>query len=52
MSKRRILRKYYFLPKGCFYALDFWADNEREARAHIRSMLKTKTLHGVQVWKS
>jgi hypothetical protein len=44
------MKKFYFLPQNCFYSFDIYANNIKEAKNKIRSILDKKTLHGVQVW--
>jgi len=44
------MKKYYYLPKGCFYAFDIYAISEKDAKKKIKDILNIKTLHGVQFW--
>ena len=45
------MKKFYFITKFDFYAMDIYANNIREAKRKIREFLGVKTLHGVQVWE-
>lgn len=46
------MKKYYFLPKNSFYALDIWAKNKKDAKIKIKDFLNKNTLHGVQIWEN
>jgi hypothetical protein len=44
------MKRYYYLPKGSFYAFDIYANSLKEVKQKIKALLDIKTLHGVQVW--
>lgn len=46
------MKRYYFLPKNSFYALDIYANNLKDAKFKIRQFLNLKKLHNVQVWEA
>jgi hypothetical protein len=46
------MKKFYFLPKNCFYAYDIYANNIKEAKNKVKNILNKKTLHGVQIWQA
>lgn len=44
------MKKFYYLPKGSFYAFDIYATSKKQAKAKIKELLNIKTMHKVQFW--